>query len=650
VSSATTASAFLDRLASGETVAADRVALLAAHPDDEIIAAGGQLARLSGLHVVHVTDGAPRAMADAHRAGFTSRSAYAGARRAESEAALALAGVAPSRLTDFGIADQDASRRLVPLVRHLQAWITENAIGVLLTHAYEGGHPDHDAVAFAAHAACERIAAAGGTAPALIEFACYHGEGGSLVTQRFLPRSDAPDRREVVLLLPAADQARKRRMLACHATQAVTLAAFGCATESFRAAPAYDFRLPPHPGELWYERFAWGCDGLHWRRLARIAHARLALPAPGRLAEAPAADTSPPGRASAAIAARRLTVLSVAYPFAPVGPDAVGGAEQVLSGLDQALVAAGHRSIVVACAGSRTAGELIVVPAAPAPIDDAGRAESHADHRRAIALACDRWPVNLIHFHGLDAAQYLPSPGTPALITLHLPVSFYGASTLQPNRPATFVHAVSASQHRDLPAGAAVLPPIENGVAVEAFATARHARRAFALCLGRICPEKGFHLALEAARRAGRPLLVAGSVFPYPEHQRYFEREIRPRLDRRRRYIGPAGFARKRRLLTAARCLVAPSLVAETSSLVAMEALACGTPVVAFRAGALADIVEPGRTGYLVDGVEELAAAIEAAGGLDAEVCRRTAAARFDAARTYREYLARYQALTGVAA
>ena len=38
-----------------------------------------------------------------------------------------------------------------------------------------------------------------------------------------------------------------------------------------------------------------------------------------------------------------LTILSVAYPLAPVGPDAVGGAEQVLSQLDHALTAAGHR-------------------------------------------------------------------------------------------------------------------------------------------------------------------------------------------------------------------------------------------------------------------------------------------------------------------
>jgi glycosyltransferase involved in cell wall biosynthesis len=187
-------------------------------------------------------------------------------------------------------------------------------------------------------------------------------------------------------------------------------------------------------------------------------------------------------------------------------------------------------------------------------------------------------------------------------------------------------------------------PPIENGVAVEAFGRI-HAKRAFALTLGRICPEKGFHFALDAAIKANLPLLVCGELFRYEAHERYFFQEIAPRLDRKRRFIGRVGFKRKRRLLAAARCLLVPSVVPETSSLVSMEALACGTPVVAFRAGALQEIIDDGKTGFLVDTVDQMADAIAAADRIDPETCRATARSRFSVKRMTAQYLKLYDRL-----
>jgi glycosyltransferase involved in cell wall biosynthesis len=176
---------------------------------------------------------------------------------------------------------------------------------------------------------------------------------------------------------------------------------------------------------------------------------------------------------------------------------------------------------------------------------------------------------------------------------------------------------------------------------VAAFA-GRHAKRGFALMLGRICPEKGVHLALDAAHRAGIPLLVAGEVFPYEAHQRYFEDEVRPRLDNQRRFLGPVGFARKKRLLNAARCVLVPSLAPETSSLVAREALAAGTPVVAFPNGALRDAIDHGRTGFLVEGAAEMADAIQACSRLDPATCRAVARERFGAERMIAAYFDLY--------
>jgi glycosyltransferase involved in cell wall biosynthesis len=341
----------------------------------------------------------------------------------------------------------------------------------------------------------------------------------------------------------------------------------------------------------------------------------------------------------------KLSVLSIAYPLAPIGPDAAGGSEQILAQLDRRLVRDGHNSVVIACQGSRPEGRLIEIPLDAAELDDDVRAAAQQRYRVAIRQAMARWDFDLIHMHSLDFHQYLPPEGPPVLITLHLPPDWYPASIFRPERPKTWLQCVSASQSRSCPPSPALLPPIENGVPVERLST--HVRkRNFALALGRVCPEKGFHLALEAAELAEVPLVVAGEIFRYRAHEDYYQREMLPRLDGRlRRFIGPVGLARKRRLLAAARCLLVPSLVPETSSLVAMEALACGTPVIAYPSGALPEIVEHGRTGFLVDNPREMARAIHDAAKLDPDVCRATARERFSSERMIGQYLSLYERL-----
>jgi glycosyltransferase involved in cell wall biosynthesis len=338
---------------------------------------------------------------------------------------------------------------------------------------------------------------------------------------------------------------------------------------------------------------------------------------------------------------RRRTILQVAYPLAPVHDGTAGGAEQVLLRLDEAVAASGHRSLVVAAAGSRVHGRLV---ATPAPVGDLveARAAAHRAHADAVARVLASTRVDLVHLHGVDFDAYLPPEGVPALVTLHLAPQAYAPGALDVPRRGTYFNCVSFAQ---LAAGAgrvraaAVVP---NGVPLDELRPSVR-KRAFVLSIARICPEKGVHLALDAARRAGRPIVLAGAVFGYPDHRRYFEQEVVPRLGPHARFVGSVAGGRKRRLLSAARCLVVASLAEETSSLVAMEALACGTPVVALRRGALPEIVEHGRTGYVVDRAGDLPAAIEAAGGLDPAACRRAAEQRFSAATMTRGYLELYE-------
>ncbi len=337
-----------------------------------------------------------------------------------------------------------------------------------------------------------------------------------------------------------------------------------------------------------------------------------------------------------------LTVLSVAYSLSPVRPDTSGGAEQVLAMIDSAIVRRGWHSIVVAREGSAVAGTLIATPAPKGALDQVALVRAQAGHRDAIAFALASWPADVVHLHGQDFSAYLPPPEVPALVTLHVPWHWYTAFPLR--RPNLYYNCVSDTQRKFWPAkmDAAVIP---NGVPVEKLQIGIN-KRTFALILGRIAPEKGTHVALDAARRARIPLLIAGDLYAYPEHERYFRDEVAPRMRlARARLLGPVGFARKRRLLTAARCLLVPSRAPETSSLVAMEALACGTPVIAYPAGALSEIVEHGRTGFLVRTPDEMAAAIGDAGAIDPGVCRAAARERFSAERMTNSYFEFYERL-----
>jgi glycosyltransferase involved in cell wall biosynthesis len=335
------------------------------------------------------------------------------------------------------------------------------------------------------------------------------------------------------------------------------------------------------------------------------------------------------------------TILSVAYPLTRVDPDAVGGCEQILAQLDAALVRAGQRSIVVAAENSRVAGELVPTPTWHGRITGEVRRWGQMQHRIAIAEAIRRFQPDLIHTHGLDWDTYLPAAGTPVLATLHLPCEWYPGPVWRIDRPSTYLNCVSHSQRARCRAALPIFV-VENGVPLDQL-HCQVRKRNYALALGRVCPEKGMHLAVDAAKLAGMPVLLAGEVFQYPEHLAYFEAEIAPRLDARTRFLGPIGFERKRRLLTAAQCLLVHSLVDETSSLVAMESLACGTPVIALAKGALPEIIEHGRTGFIIHDVAGMAAAIRRVREIDPEECRRAARERFSAQRMFHDYLALYE-------
>jgi LmbE family N-acetylglucosaminyl deacetylase len=265
----------LDRLCANDRRTPCRTALVLAHPDDETVGAAALLLRGRDTSVVHVTDGAPRDLRDARAAGLATREEYARVRREERAAALSVAGLPAERVHDLGIVDQEASLSLASLARRMAELLSALGPEVIITHPYEGGHPDHDATAFAVHSACALLRDAGAVPPAIVEQTSYHDRNGAMAVFEFLPSEWSEDVR--TLELTAEERALKQRMLDQYRTQRGVLQYFPVAVERLRVAPRYDFTRPPHPGTLWYERFDWGVTGARWRQLAALALGELAL-------------------------------------------------------------------------------------------------------------------------------------------------------------------------------------------------------------------------------------------------------------------------------------------------------------------------------------------------------------------------------------
>lgn len=249
-----------------------RVLLLAAHPDDETLGAGANLLNRSGVLLLHLTDGAPLERRWWGAQELSSREEYAARRQSELNAALEIADFRGQLLPHLGIIDQQATRQLGLIAQHLSRIIAEIEPDLVLTHPYEGGHPDHDACAFALRMAVQSLAERGRCVPERLEFASYHaGPGGGLEMECFLPHPDCTPEEVCVLELTPEQRMRKRAMVGAFTSQTQTLALFPLRRECFRIAPEYDFARPPHPGAPYYQRFDWGTDLCRWLSASRAA-------------------------------------------------------------------------------------------------------------------------------------------------------------------------------------------------------------------------------------------------------------------------------------------------------------------------------------------------------------------------------------------
>jgi len=326
-----------------------------------------------------------------------------------------------------------------------------------------------------------------------------------------------------------------------------------------------------------------------------------------------------------------VRIAVVAPVWIPVPPPGYGGVEQVVSLLVEELVARGHDVTLFASGDSTTKATLRSVYQ-EAPTDRLWEVEPDAVHVGAAYTFATRAyrdgeGFDLVHDHtnylGVAFAASLP---TPVVHTVHMVLDDARAAFLRRFSSEVYLTAISAYQRGevvDLPWRGVV----HNAVDVDAFPF-REDKEDYLLCIGRVCERKGQDLAIEVARQAGLPLVLAGRV--HPKEAWFFEERILPHVDADRVvFHGEVSNERKAELLAGARALLFPVREPEPFGLAMAEALACGTPVIAEPLGAVPEVVTDGETGFLAAGVDAMADAVARASEISPERCREDAVARF---------------------
>jgi glycosyltransferase involved in cell wall biosynthesis len=337
-----------------------------------------------------------------------------------------------------------------------------------------------------------------------------------------------------------------------------------------------------------------------------------------------------------------LRIAMIAPPWFTVPPQGYGGVENMCADLVDGLVARGHEVTLIGAGEPGTRASRFLPTYADPPSGRLGEPLPEVLHTAAVARILDSLDVDLVHDHTLAGPLLARGRGAPTVVTMHGPVAGEPGEYYRQLGDTVSLVAISAAQRRAAPD----LPwrgTVHNAVDVTSFPF-RTAKDEMALFLGRLHPDKGVHLAIDAARAAGLPIVVAGKCTE-PRELEYFRTCIEPRLGPDVTIFGTADAAAKRDLLARAAVLVFPILWDEPFGMVMIEAMACGTPVVALRRGAVPEVVVDGVTGVLCDDPADLPAAITAARRLSPADCRAQVESCFAAATMVAGYEAVYRAV-----
>jgi glycosyltransferase involved in cell wall biosynthesis len=344
-----------------------------------------------------------------------------------------------------------------------------------------------------------------------------------------------------------------------------------------------------------------------------------------------------------------MRVAMVAPPWYEVPPVSYGGIETMVADLVGQLTASGHEVTLIGAGRSLTPAARFVPVFSEPPSSRLGEALPELVHAAAVGRILETVDVDVIHDHSLAGPLLARGRRTPTVVTMHGPVDAEHGDIMAALGDTVHVVAISDAQRRDR-GDINWVGTVHNAIDVDQYPFVEE-KDDVVLWMGRFTPDKGPELAIDAARAAGVPIVLAGKCSE-PAEQEFFDAEIAPRLGDDVRYVGEAGGRQKRELCARARALLFPIQWEEPFGIVMLEALACGTPVVATRRGSVPEVVEDGVNGVVVDAdaeVDEIARALHEAVAIDAARCRASVRLRFTPQLMAEGYEAVYRSVTGSA-
>jgi glycosyltransferase involved in cell wall biosynthesis len=359
-----------------------------------------------------------------------------------------------------------------------------------------------------------------------------------------------------------------------------------------------------------------------------------------------------------------MKIAHIAPPWIGIPPANYGGTEIVIYNLVEEQVAQGHEVTLFAPGDAKTSAKHIsFFPKSLLEIGVPWPAHPRAFYHlyKSIEYVKEH-DFDIVHTHLSSSSDIYIFPltaplTTPHVTTLHSRFPFervesWLGDSVSPGADELYMEwapfvpmvAISESARAEVPYKLNFVGVVHHGLPMKEFSPTGAKRGDFFVWLGRMVPDKGTYLAVEAAKKAGVPIVLAGTVDKHqPDSVNYYDDVIKPLIDGDQvKYIGPVNMEQKIKLLSEARGFLNPIEWEEPFGMVMIEALALGCPVISFNRGAASEIVKHGKTGFLVSDLEEMVRFIPQIDEIDRNATRAYVERNFSARAMAEKYMQVY--------